>query len=122
MKTLKELVIEEAIKLREHATEEERGRLNIKYLSADSASLCIYGQMTGSCWSPRAEELLNLCAKPFCDVVYLRGTIKKRLSGGPFIRAFSPIEAFIYYSSKKTNADLVSYIKGERETLTIEDL
>tara|TARA_R110002073_G_scaffold222691_2_gene382871 strand:- start:1845 stop:2312 length:468 start_codon:yes stop_codon:yes gene_type:complete len=46
-----------AIKL--HATTEEIGRLLSKF-NGEKQTKCVYGQLTGSCESPRAKELMEL--------------------------------------------------------------
>lgn len=52
------LVIQEAKNLRKLATREEKDQLNLVTLNPRNEWKCIYGQMTGSCFSDRAEELI----------------------------------------------------------------
>jgi hypothetical protein len=54
----------EAAALSIHATEEEKGRLDLETLDPGHYELCVYGQMTGDCYSERALELLRLCGVP----------------------------------------------------------
>lgn len=121
---LKLLVIDEATKLREHATEEERGFLNFDSLDSDDAYLCIYGQMTGYCYSERAKQLLNLCAKPYSSSLVgntfpiTDENFDRRTSTG---NLFSPIESFIARDTQG-NKKLLSYIKGEIDFLTTDML
>lgn len=96
-------VILEAKKLRKFATAEERARLDVVLLYAASAHHCIYGQLTGYCYSDRAKEL-------------------KIKSGYSSYWHFTPIEKLLYESSDAANAALVAYIKGESKKLTIEML
>lgn len=56
---LKEDVRKEAENLRVHATKEELGKLNLKYLDPNITVRCYYGLMTGECDSPRASELIQ---------------------------------------------------------------
>lgn len=62
---LEKLVSDEVEKLRIHATEEERNRLDFDSLDSNHTGLCIYGQMTGNCYSKRSHDLLKLCATPY---------------------------------------------------------
>jgi len=126
---LKELVKEEAKKLRKHATREELYKLNFGNLVPSSQFSCIYGQLTGNCFSNRATDLIEEC----CDRVYERsseitdsamnsailGKSPKRLQRYLY---FSPIEIFIHRPENKTtnNAHLIAYLKGETRKLNFE--
>lgn len=61
---LKELVVDEALKLRKYATKEEKERLDFETMICTETG-CIYGQMTGNCYSERALLLKSKCAKPY---------------------------------------------------------
>lgn len=124
-KKLFELVIKEATDLKKYATKKQLSRLNIKTLNPDHTDLCIYGQMTGNCNSPEAQELILRC----CERVYSTKNLdsylieKARLSGKPVIvtttriyRYMSPIEIFIS-RYPKYNDELIQFLKGKREEL-----
>lgn len=122
MSTLKQLVIDEATKLKLHATTSERDMLSFESLNPDKVSACIYGQMTGNCWSERATFLMNTCASPYA--VLLSGSVRpnsKIFSVGAS-RDFSPIEVFIAKNNETANHLLISFIKGQKETLTIDEI
>lgn len=51
-------VLHEVEMLRQHATPEEIAKLNLENFCPTSKSQCIYGQMTGTCISDRARELM----------------------------------------------------------------
>lgn len=118
-------VIAEATKLREHATPAELARLNFATFKPNSPWQCIYGQMCIFCNCERALELLNKCAEPFSE----NGTrfenttlgFEYRNSLGSVVGVFSAIEFYILrrFAKKKP---LVEFLKGERETLTPQDL
>jgi len=113
---LKQLVVNEALALREHATKEERGRLDFSSINTDHSDLCPYGQMTGDCWSKRTITLLNKCTKPYCisfdeEKNILIRSLKKEFIG--FYRDFSPIEFYITCEGAKTE-DLIKLIKSNR--------
>ena len=115
---LKELVRDEAAKLREFATVEERGRLDFSKLNSNNERLCVYGQMTGKCWSDRAVYLLNKCAIPFSYFTDKFSKSYKWDFGNSVGRDFSPIEFYICQPYAK-NAELIAYLKGETDTLEL---
>ena len=133
-KTLEKLVIKEATNLRIHATKEERDRLNLGTLDGEKTHKCIYGQMTGSCDSNRANELIVLCA-PNIYLADKEGDIfNGKLGGKPRYTYMvnrlsfyvSPIEKYIYWNNPKTYfltrnvENLVNYIKGNINELVFE--
>jgi hypothetical protein len=121
------LVVNEAKKLRELTTVEERSNLDFDTLDPTEGARCIYGQLTGNCHNDRAEELM----KKSCSRVYkygkgvrqpgkLNGSPKKlkrlKRTGDP-IGFWSPIEIFIVHSSDKQRKNLLNYIKKRRHSL-----
>lgn len=111
---LKTLVAEEALNLRQFATENERDRLNFQHLTPRFADCCIYGQMTGCCFSTRANELICLCTQPFsADTDYYEEPRKTFIS-----RGFSPIEFYICQPEAR-NKELIAYLKGETTDLEL---
>lgn len=125
-KELKPLVVMEARNLKVHATQEERAKLDFEELHPDSAYSCIYGQMTGDCHTPRALRLLELCARPYSDSIRRYSKSANLSYNYEQIRAiptrsYSPIEFYITMPFAE-NKTLIDFIKGGRDTLTIEDL
>ena len=129
MSKIKELVRIEADNLKRFATEEELDRLHFGRLEASVAKRCIYGQMTGFCYSERAHELIMNCAVRVYNTP--EAISHPRLNGKPRVvsgedRKFeyhSPIEVFIYKNEanlkRNLNERLVDYLKGKTETLDI---
>lgn len=117
---LKELVREEARNLREKATKEELARLDIKTLYPSSITECIYGMITGDCFSDRAVSLIRQC----CSQVIEGGSISysEEIIGSPIdykrIEFWSPIEKYIT-EDEGNNANLIAYLKGETDTLEL---
>lgn len=68
--TLKRQVMREAGNLRRLATKEEKSRLKITGLDPINQYSCIYGQMTGDCFGPRAGVLLGACGVPVATDIY----------------------------------------------------
>lgn len=119
---LKQLVINEATNLKKYASAEERARLDFGQLDGSHSSLCVYGQMTRNCYSFEAIKLLDLCTKPYSkDLEDKIPAIYGNFN--PFFgrRDFSPIEYYICQRKAK-NKTLINFLKGETETLTIEEL
>jgi predicted NAD-dependent protein-ADP-ribosyltransferase YbiA (DUF1768 family) len=101
-KWLKKLVIKEAKNIKKFATKEEIDKLLADSVAPTSTNMCIYGQMTGNCYSQRALELLDLCAKHSDDDNF----------SDAILREFSPIECAIMGHSDCINP-LVDFIKGK---------
>lgn len=123
---LKKRVLEEATLLKQYATLAEINKLENVEIYAFSDIGCIYGRMTGSCYSERAHELLSKCAIwPYSvDIDYFK---KTSMGVKRWIRAredrfygHSPIEYYIYHREEKIPI-LIDYLLGKRE-LKIEDL
>lgn len=128
------LVIEEAKNLKKFATTEEINKLDAHTLDADSKFDCVYGKMTGNCFSERAKELIvKSCKKVYATDGYLSDA---RLNGSPKGKSrnteggrtfgaktsyWSPIEVFIYTAKVKQDkdspAELIKFLKGEIKTL-----
>jgi len=136
---LKEDVRKEAEALRIHATKEERERLKIEKLNPTHMDYCIYGQMTGNCFSERAAILIDMCCSRFFKNDAMPGIFSPEKSldrvlrnvNGTSVHEFvkervgvsedahySAIEAYILLPDAK-NANLISYLRGETETLEL---
>lgn len=125
-KQLETLVKQEATNLRNNATSEEKANLNFSSLIPDWKDSCIYGQMTGNCYSFRAIALI----KASCPHVYKSNNAgldieMADLNGSPMNEHrtdyWSPIELFIYDNrfavNVQNNKRLIEYIKGETDEL-----
>lgn len=132
---LKEDVRKEAEALRVHATQEERERLDIENLEPDFLMNCIYGLMTGSCYSERAAILIESCACRYVKDGHLTSIkydgfarIAEKINGAKVENLYenrnsseshySAIEAYILLP-EANNANLISYLRGETETLEL---
>lgn len=130
-------VINEALAIRENATQEERNNLNYFELNASNIHKCIYGQMTGHCNSDRSLELIRKCCTRYFKQVALRSwsTIDYVLSNVNGVRVdrdfeanrkarmsmqhFSAVEIFIATGHRSLNANLIAYLRGETDELDI---
>lgn len=136
LKELVELVKDEAKKLRKHATQDQKDSLNYYNLDVTSPSFCVYGQMTGYCYSREALDLIRKCAvrvyntegKELTNPIHLKhlnGAPKDFESAGDRTDVYhSPIEMFIVtmeYSDnpdfKHNNQILIDYITGDSDSL-----
>lgn len=127
---LKDDVRKEAENLRKYATKEELEKLDFDKLDSSDRTRCIYGQMTGNCFSQRSAELINNCAithfEELPDAVeeMIGYVIEKELfflqkRTDPWVpTSYSAIEAYICLPEAK-NANLISYLRGETETLEL---
>jgi hypothetical protein len=125
-KKLKELVTDEATKLRKHATQKERLRLNFESFSPRYPQSCVYGQMTYACRSKRAVELLDACAIPFADNHNPSFINDKSYSGLDkefedtcLETVYSPIEVYICFNGRAKNEHLLAYIRGDVDKLEL---
>ena len=123
-KQLEKLVMQEASNLRNHATSEEKAKLNFYSLIPDMKSSCIYGQMTGNCNYNRSIELIEIS----CPRVYENNSFNietAKLNGSPINLSrqsyWSPIEIFIIDNrigiKVQNNKRLIEYIKGKTDKL-----
>jgi hypothetical protein len=127
---LKDDVRKEAEALRVHATKEELNKLDFENLDYSDRTRCIYGQMTGNCFSLRSAELINNCAithfEDLPDAVdeitdYVKEKEKYFLDKrtDPWVPAtYSAIEAYICFPEAR-NANLISFLREETETLEL---
>lgn len=61
-------VTHEVKMLKKHTTLEERSKLNFENFDPTTKMGCVYGQMTGSCDTFRARELMGLCCRKELNV------------------------------------------------------
>lgn len=106
---LLQLVVDEATKLRKHATKKELNNLDYEGLIGESAYDCIYGQLTGDCKSGRAYGLIRKC----CTKVYSeeKGNNLRAidLNGKPKVLSEEGIGDRLYYYSSPIENFLVLY-------------
>lgn len=125
------LVKEEAKNLKKHADKKQLENLNFKFLDFDSPERCIYGQITGDCFSEEAHNLIQKCAKRvyksnYNELNWESNISTCKLNGKPEIKKglgrdrvelfYSPIEVFIAQDKNITNGNnekLVNYLKGK---------
>jgi len=116
---LLELVKQEADNIKVHATQAEKDKLDIDNFSGLFPTTCLYGQLTGNCFSDRATELLNLCTMPFTPDLKRFTPSTSNRSFKDF-RQYSPIEYLIFQGcSKKDEQNLIDYIQGKNDTLEL---
>jgi len=127
---LKEDVRKEAEALKIHATKEELNNLNYKLLDPYNHARCIYGMATGSCINQRAAYLVDKCAIRYFEdwadnadeldeqvTDKPNNSIELRTSESEYY-PYSAIEAYIALPEAQ-NASLVSYLRGETDTLEL---
>jgi hypothetical protein len=119
--------LKEVAAIREHATEEERLRLSSETLKPSSSSNCIYGQMTGYCFSPRASTLIYQCAQPFSTMVTEYETPEHRRFSSKTQRVntqrdFTALEFYIVQAPEHKVFEILSYLRGERDLPALREL
>ena len=127
LQTMKRLATEEAKKLKKFATKEELGKLDFVFFDPGSPEFCIYGQMTGNCYSARANELIRKCCKRVYSPINknLKVVSESKLNGAPYVLTqdrqteyHSPIEVLVF-KDEDCAAKLIPYLKGESKTLKL---
>lgn len=124
---LNALVLDEATKLKENITTDERSYLSFRTLLTSDSTRCVYGQITGSCWSKRAVELIEAsCQKVLAPIKGGEG-IRGTLNGSPKEsnrwNYWSPIEVFIDKPRNQENGNnerLIAFLKDETKTLKLK--
>lgn len=127
IKTMWELAIKEAKKLKKFATQEEKDSLDIETFNGESKMRCIYGQMTGHCESIRANELILKSCEKVYSTKKVRNLANGKLNGKPnkvdtTLRTqiyVSPIEMLIFdnHAGIEAAKKLIPFIKGEIKTI-----
>ena len=104
--------------LRQHATKEEKEKLNFESLKTTNVTTCIYGQMTGKCSSPRAKELYS---KVYNNLLGI-GINFERTFAEDTIYGFTPLESYItMFSNYSTHLkEILEFIKEERDEITLD--
>ena len=130
-KKLQKLALQEAEKLREYATPEQKARLNVYNFNPQREHACIYGLMTGSCETPEAHELARHCTTGLFDsevvseAVSVSGSSLQEFYDGRRKRRergyFTPLEVYIY-DNYEDGLQLLKYIKGEIAQPKLTDL
>lgn len=118
---LKEAALKEAQLIKKHATPEQLNNLQYRMLSPIDSELCVYGLMTRDCFSKEALVLIRKCAIPWSDSLFDESESANDGFGQEHIRSFTAIEAYICRADAKLRS-LIEYLKGDRESLTVEDL
>lgn len=137
-------VAKEAVALKKNATKVELGKLEIEELDPNNRHECIFGQITGDCFSARASELIHKCCKRYFLsnnengetigrlgedarlVDFVNGdAIPEVTNAGEllqhrkkFIFHLSSIEAYIFLPTAK-NKNLIDFLKGNRTDLVL---
>jgi len=136
-KILEDLAIEEAKNLKNLAKPEEINNLNPASFDPTDPARCIYGQMTGSCWSDRANELIIKCCTKvthWIDVDVFSYEINGKATNkrhGPkeadeTSEYYSPIETLIFeedvYDFEDTfySKRIMAFLKDETKELSFD--
>jgi hypothetical protein len=136
VKDFKADVMHEINMLKEHATQEEKLLLDFAEFDFNHPRQCIYGQLTGACYSLRAKELMDKCCIRVMD---LKGGVDEienvLISDDEFVingpntgqgwegsdRSYAHLSALEGYICTKgaKNKEIIAYIKGEQATLVL---
>lgn len=118
---LKVLVQMEADNIKRFARASEINNLDLKEFHPTLMQRCIYGQLTGDCYSVRAVELLTQCSNPYSNDPFIFDPPGSCMYFEGGLRPLSPIECYITKDGAE-HEKLIDYIKGKRFSLKLEDL
>lgn len=118
--------------LKANATDAEKRKLDFDDFDPEDPDCCIYGQMTGFCRSIRAKELMDLACIRVVENPYdndfktwekVNGCVNGEYTGQMYqeysnFTHLSTLEAYIYMS-EANSGNVIAYIKGETDTLTL---
>jgi len=114
---IEEMISEEINNIRKYATHEEIEKLDSNKLNGRGSQTCIYGLMTGDCFSDRAHELLGLCARPYSSALGCKGDLIREISWASQLKSgegrilYSAIEYFLY-TNELDEKQLIERIKA----------
>lgn len=129
-----ELVYHELEVIKTMATSEEIGRLDFSTFDHTRQKNCIYGQMTGGCYSRRAREIHPKIYNPeilvshdlYIDLVPFDKSRPGLESYVPFSNQVfnlggtdSPLERYLYMSKSTKHKQIIEYLKGEKKTIKL---
>jgi len=123
--------------LKKHAYPVQLNRLDFDTFDPDHRSQCIYGQMTGSCYSREAQTLMNkACIKVFnteyntiqyktfteikglINGKYNKQTWKRVSAGDREMSYLSALEGYILLKGAK-NHNIIDYLQGKKDKLVL---
>lgn len=114
-------------KLRERATPRELSKLSIGNLEPDQNHRCIYGLMTGDCFSARAIDLIVQCASRsvscqrvgYLDSIVHQPPRTKMKILDSVIRCNFTIAEHLIVNYPHNNPGIIAYLRGESDNFTL---
>lgn len=104
--------LEEILRLRKYATQEEKRRLDLysDALCGYNRSMCVYGCMTTDCYSNRALVLIKLAAKHFyfSDI---KRIFEPKVGPGEYCRDFTALEILLWHFPNTTKRLVKLFLK-----------
>lgn len=114
------MVIDEIEAIKVRATDEEKSKLDFSKFNHRNIRDCIYGQMTGSCDSKRAKEIMG---KKFEDIepeVIISKLSSFESQSFNIGSWFTSLEKYLYMVGPEVHLDIIEYIKGLTQTLKLK--
>lgn len=119
------LVREELDLIKANATKEEISRLDFDTFNYENRGQCIYGQMTGNCFSKRASEIMGKKIStldtdlPKNNPNFNFDHFDPDKSLGVPLR-YTYLEQYLFWSSSLVHSKIISYLKGEIDDIALE--
>lgn len=116
------LVQNELDTIKAKATKEEIEQLSMSRFDYSKPEKCIYGLMTGNCYSDRAKELYpkqysNIEIHPYNGENYF--PFKKQSYSKKGDVKFTPLEKYLYMVNAPQHEKIIQYLRNEIETIKL---
>ncbi len=117
-------VMQEIEIIKKKATPEEKGRLAIADFDVDRSMKCIYGLMTGYCNSTRARDIMQKkyrwtgSGKVATGLSFSKHSFELKNDKETF--NYTALEKYLFMIDRSKTEDIINYIKGETENLTLK--
>lgn len=102
--------------IKRRATPQEKSQLDLSTFNFDDGDHCIYGQMTGDCYSNRAKHLMpksySQIFQPSAGVTDLNQRVNYKHLATKKGKSFTALEIYLF-DNKSDHAKIIAYIKGE---------
>lgn len=102
--------------IKKNATQEEIQKLDFTDFNHQKVGRCIYGQMTGYCFSKRANEIQK---KKYKDLGFI---IDTSFEGHNFTKGnkYTALEKYLFMVSPDKHLEIIQYLKGEINEIIID--
>ena len=131
-------ILKEIENIKIHATDAEKEKLDFSMFSGGMSGHCIYGLMTGNCYSKRAGELIKKCVSgkgivgmgighrsseeypsldQFVGMNNFLPDLQKSIKSGLIRTLHTKLEWYVFKLSREQVKPIIDYIKGNTDVV-----